>query len=206
MTTTRAYSWTFKGTVTLLVAQVALCVPLYVNAAAISGDAGVRVLTRPSALGLISVFQVNVAAAQPGTKTINAKPQKKSNSARLSPTAPGETVQPAVFSIAGLPSQTFAIIVPSAGVASSASGTVEFTDFAHNAGYTPTIGAFGSTEFAVGGRMVFTPTSGVSTAPAQAQQAQAHQTPAQKAGLPRPNPFGVQGVQDGFMNVVVSYN
>ena len=145
MTMSRAYSWTFKGTVTLLVAQVALCVPLYVNAASIAADAGVRVLNRPTALGLISVFQVNVAAAQPSAKTVNAKPQKKSNSAGLAPTGPGETVQPAVFSIAGLPTQTFSIIVPSAGIASSPSGSVEFSDFAHNAGYTPTIGAFGST-------------------------------------------------------------
>lgn len=209
MTITRAYSRTVGAATTLLVAQVVLCVPLYVNAASLPAEASVRITTRPSALGTISVFKVNVANPQKNAKAIDAKPQKRALPGRLLDTANGEIIQPAVFTITGMPSQTFSVSMPQSGISSSASGSVEFTDFAHDAGSTPTIGVGGSTEFAVGARVKFTPSSGVSVAQPQTQN-QAENKPeptsAQKAKLLKRNPFGVQGVQDGFMNVLVSYN
>lgn len=186
-----------------------MCVPLYVNAAATSGTASVRVLAQPSVLGTLSIFEVSVAGAQPAARTINAKPQNVVRSTQtLTPDA-GDMIQPAVFSIAGLPSQTFAIVMPIPATSLTPNGTFAFSDFVHNAGSTPTIGISGSSLFSVGARMQFTPSSGISVTQPQAQaQAQdnPNQTPAQKAALPKPNPFGVQGVKDGFLNVLVSYN
>lgn len=207
MQTPRTYSWTFKSATALLVTQVALCVPLYVNAAATSGVASVRVLAQPTALGTLSIFEVSVAGAQPSARTINAKPQNVVRSTLAQFSGAEDMIQPAVFSIAGLPTQTFAIVMPSPGSSATPNGTVAFSDFVHNAGGTPTIGVSGSSLFSVGARMRFMPSSGISVTQPQAQtQDKPNQTPAQKAGLPSVNPFGVQGVQDGFMNVLVSYN
>lgn len=211
MQTPRTYSWIYSSAAALVVAQVALCVPLYVNAAATTGAASALVLTQPTALSTISIFSVSTTGAQPKARTINAKPKNAVRSALALPSGGGDTIQPAVFSIAGLPTQTFSIVMPAAGVAPTTGGSVEFMNFAHNAGSTPTISASGSTRFSVGANMRFTPSSGISVTKPQVQgseqaQDKPNQTSAQKAGLPRPNPFGVQGVQDGFMNVLVSYN
>lgn len=209
MTTMRAYLRTACAATALLVAQVVFCVPMSVNAASAPAGASVRVTARPTALGTISVFQVNVAKPQNDARTINVKPQNPNSLSNLLGAANGETIQPAVFTISGLPNQTFAISVPQSGTTSIEGGSVEFMDFAHNGGNTPTIGAGGSTEFSVGARVRFTPTSGASEAQPQTQN-QAENNPAltaaQKAVLPKSNPFGVQGIQDGFMNVLVSYN
>ena len=172
----------------------------------------------PSALGSISIFKVNVANPQKKAKGVNAKPKKKVRSGRPLNAVPGETIQPAVFTITGMPSQTFSVSMPRPGTSTSASGSVEFTDFAHDAGRTPTIGVSGSTAFAVGAHVKFTPSSGVSvgqpqtqnpaetTADNTAENKADPKSKKKKAGLPKKNPFGVQGVQDGFMNVLVSYN
>ncbi|MFC1673503.1 DUF4402 domain-containing protein [Pseudomonadota bacterium] len=224
MTTTRAYSWTFKAAAALVAAEMAFCVPLYVDAASTSAGASVRITAQPSALGTISIFQVKVAKPGKGTKAIDATPTAPGRSANAPGQLRGDTIQPAVFSISGLPDQAFAIVMPKPGITTSARGSVEFMDFSHDAGGTPTIGSDGSTQFAVGARMKFTPvavngSSGISVSNSADQSQDQSEgdfevqsgsdgklTPAQKIGLSRPNPFGTQGIEDGFMSVLVSYN
>jgi len=224
MKLSRAHTWIYTTAATVLVAQVGLCVPLYVNAASTNASVGVNVLTQPSTIGTLSIFEASFVTPQANTKANNglakgktkkAAAQKPLVSQSISANGIEQTVSPAVFSIAGLPSQTFAIVMPQPGVSSTPSGNVEFLSFAHNAGNTPTIGTQGSTVFSVGAQMQFTSaanrsaSSGVFVSqPQTAQAAQKQATPksAKKLGMARPNPFGVQGVQDGFMNVLVSYN
>lgn len=212
MTDTRAYSWTVSTASIVLVAQVALCVPLQVNAASTAGEAVVRVMAQPTALGTLSFFTVNVSNPQHTSKTINAVPQQTSNTAFQAMSNEGAQIQPAVFSISGLASQTFAIVIPASGVLASSGGSVQFSKFTHNAGSTPVIGANGSAVFAVGANVQFTPTLDLETAsgPGAAFDSAADsgeaKDPAKKPVLPTPKPFGMLGIQDGFMNVLISYN
>jgi len=207
MTTDRTYGWMIKSAVAVLVAEVVLCAPLSVEAASAGGGASVQVMAQPSTLGTLSNFKVSVRQSSPGAKAVDATPVVGPRNPQSLNGANGESIQPAVFSVSGIPDQTFSIVVPQPGIATNALGSVEFLDFAHNAGKTPTIGADGTKVFEIGARMKFT--SGAKAATDQTQKKitiAVKPTPAQQAGIPRPNPFGVQGVEDGFMNVLVSYN
>lgn len=224
MTKSRAYSWTFKSVATLFVAQAVVCVPLYANAASTSGEASVTV-SLPTSVGTVSNLQVNIPNAKKKTTTAatsTTAAQTNINTMNLSSIGGGESIVPAVFSIAGLPSQTFSIVVPMPGTFMSTQGSVQFLGFVHSAGNTPTIGSSGNSQFSVGARMQYTPSSEMSVAlyrtqsgPNETQDLKPNQsqgpkkfkpTLAQKAALPKSNPFRILGVQEGFMNVFVCYN
>jgi len=220
MTTSRAYSWTFTAAA-LFVAQAVMCVPSNANAASASGEASVEV-SLPTSVGTISNLQVNIPNSNTRTVAKATTPQTNINSINVSSFGAGESITPAVFSIAGLPGQTFSIVVPMPGTFSSATGNVQFLGFAHSAGNTPTIGINGSSQFSVGARMQYTPTpttfasldqtlyqtqSGPGEPQSRPQGPKIIQpTLAQKVGLPKPNPFGILGIKEGFMNVFVCYN
>lgn len=229
MTTSRAYFWTFKSAATLFVAHAVMCVPMYANAASTSGEASVQVAL-PTSVGTVSNLQVNIADSKKTTTATTTTTQTNNNTMNLSSIGAGESITPAVFSIAGLPSQTFSIVVPMPGTFTSARGIVQFLGFVHSAGNTPTIGTNGSSQFSVGARMQYTPKPAAEmsvalnqtmnqtqyqtqSGPDEAQGLNPNQRPkrfeltaAQKAALPKANPFRILGIQEGFMNVFVCYN
>lgn len=196
-----------KATVTLLGVQVALCFPQYAQADSAIAGASVRITAQPSVLGSLSVFKINIPTTTATAVTIDASPDQNSGSNNFLNFGENQASQPAVFSISGQPDQSFSIVMPQAGISQSAEGSLEFISFQHNAGSTPTIGANGSKVFAVGAQVKFTPFPVLPSGEIQTPDKKlAEQTPAQKDQIPRPNPFGIQGVQDGFLNVLISYN
>ena len=204
-----------KAIVALLSVQVALCLPLSVKADSAIAGASVLIMSQPSVLGALSTFQVSITKPQAADVTNDATPEQAFNANSLLDSGNNQTTQPAVFSISGLPDQSFSIVMPPSGISSSAEGDFEFSNFEHNAGNTPTIGADGNKVFEVGALVKFTPfpttPAGTSVAVLAGDsktpdQKIAKKTPAEKDLIPRPNPFGIQGVKDGFLNVLVSYN
>lgn len=209
------YSALAKASVAAVAVQVTLCLPLYVKADSALAGASVLITAQPSVLGALSTFQVNIVTSKSVGVTVNAAPEPNFSVRDLLNFGGNQTTRPALFSISGQPNQSFSIVMPQAGVSSSAKGNFEFSNFVHNAGSTPTIGSDGSKVFAVGAIVKFTPfptaASGTSAtaegADSEISEAKlAKKTPAEKDLIPRPNPFGIQGVKDGFLNVLVSYN
>ncbi|HEY9081612.1 DUF4402 domain-containing protein [Magnetovibrio sp.] len=210
----RTYSRSVTIAVAVLAVEVAVGVPLIVDAAGTSGVASVEVVASPSTLGALSNFQIGVQRPASGSTVINVSPDNIQMQ-----TASGQTdnglgrMQPALFSISGIPDQTFSISVPQPGSATSKQGKVQFVSFEHNAGTTPTIGADGTAVFAVGAQVKFTEflqlDLTMDTGPGgepNISQADPNGTPAEKVGMPKVNPFGVQAVSNGFLNILVSYN
>jgi len=206
------YSRSVKIAVALLAAEVAVAVPMMVTAAATSGAASVEVVSSPSALGALSIFQIGVIKPTSGSTVINVSPDTLDTASGQEDNGLGR-MQPALFSISGIPDQTFSISVPLPGSASSDQGEVEFVSFEHNAGTTPTIGADGTAVFAVGAKVKIsepkeldfiagTGPDGEPTITVDDKTA----SPAENAGMPKVNPFGVQAVSNGFLNILVSYN
>jgi len=214
----RTYSRSIKIAMALLAVEVALVAPMIVGAAGTNGLASVEVVASPSALGALSNFQIGVQKPTSGSTVINVSPENIQMQ-----TATGQQdgtlgrMQPALFSISGIPDQTFSISVPQPGSATSGQGEVEFVSFEHNAGTTPTIGSDGTAVFAVGAQVKFTERleldlnaaadpSGATGASTENSADNPDGTPAEKVGMPKVNPFGVQAVSNGFLNILVSYN
>lgn len=213
MTGSRAYSRMVKAAAVLLAAEVALIAPWYVDAASTSARSTVYVAAPASSLGAVSVFSLGIPAPANSTqaKIITVVPQMRAALAPFANASGG--MQPAVFSISGQPNQTFAVLMPAPGVTARAGGVVEFVKFAHSAGPTPTVGSTGNAMFAVGAEVKFSPVDSLvmetqSDAPSAGAPADtaAPVTAADKAGLPKTNPFGIQALEDGFLSVLVSYN
>ena len=214
----RTYSRSVKLAMALLAVEAAVAVPMMVDAAGTSGLASVEVVASPSALGALSNFQIGVQKTTTGSTIINVSPDTLQTASGQPDQNDGlGRMQPALFSISGIPDQTFSISVPQPGSASSGQGQVEFVSFEHNAGTTPTIGSDGTAVFAVGAQVKFTEFVGLGLTAAgepngeAANAAENHNTtpgatPAEKVGMPKVNPFGVQAVSNGFLNILVSYN
>ncbi len=176
-----------------------------------SGEASVNIVAAPSAIGALSNFQVNVPLQGQGIQTIYV-PAVESRNIFNTPDAEAITLQPAIFSISGIPYQAFSIIIPTASTTVGDGGAIEFMDFRHNAGQTPSIGADGSAVFAVGARIRLTDTG---LSPASGDSANVDSTsptgnqpevnPEDKP-LPISDPFGLRAIADGFLQVLVSYN
>ena len=210
----RTYSRSVKIAMALLAVEVAVVTPMIVDAAGTNGLASVEVVASPSALGALSNFSIGVTRPTAKSTVINVSP----NNINLQ-TASGQAdnglgrMQPALFSISGIPDQTFSISVPQPGSTTSGQGQVEFVSFEHNAGTTPTIGSDGTSVFAVGAQVKFTKFLELDLTAADAQNGEnlitednPNGTPAEKVGMPKVNPFGVQAVSNGFLNILVSYN
>lgn len=207
MTTNFTYGWMVKVTVVLLGGVGSFCFSLSAQADSALAGASVRIESQPSVIGALAAFQVNISKPKSKAVTVNATPDQGFGANNFLNFNENQQTQPAVFSISGQPAQSFSIVMPQAGVSKTAEGSFEFSGFEHTAGSTPTIGSDGSKVFAVGARVKFTPTAASSAKSDTAPDAQlAKETPAQKDRIPRPNPFGIQGVEDGFLNVLVSYN
>jgi len=210
----RTYSRSVKIAVALLAIEIAVAMPMIVGAAGTSGLASVEVVASPSALGALSNFSIGVIRPAAKSTVINVSPDNIQMQ-----TANGQQndglgrMQPALFSISGIPDQTFSISVPQPGSATSSQAQVEFVSFEHNAGTTPTIGSDGTAVFAVGAQVKFSEfieldltaaTGPNGETPISADNPDG--TPAEKVGMPKVNPFGVQAVSNGFLNILVSYN
>jgi len=198
----------------LLAVEVAVAVPMMVDAAGANGLASVEVVASPSALGALSNFSIGVIRPAAKSTVINVSPNNINLQTASGPADNGlGRMQPAMFSISGIPDQTFSISVPQPGSATSGRGQVEFVSFEHNAGTTPTIGSDGTAVFAVGAQVKFTEFLDLDITAADAQNGEnlitednPNGTPAEKVGMPKVNPFGVQAVSNGFLNILVSYN
>lgn len=129
-----------------------MAVPMIADAASANGQASVEVVASPSALGALSNFQVNVPQPSSGSTVIDVSPDTLETASGQDDNGLGR-IQPALFSISGVPDQTFSISVPLPGTATSDQGSIEFVVFEHNAGTTPTIGADGTAVFAVGAQV-----------------------------------------------------
>lgn len=210
----RTYSRSVKIAMALLAVEVAVAVPMMVDAAGANGLASVEVVASPSALGALSNFSIGVIRPAAKSTVINVSPDNINLQ-----TANGQSdnglgrMQPAMFSISGIPDQTFSISVPQPGSTTSNRGQVEFVSFEHNAGATPTIGSDGTAVFAVGAQVKFTEFIELDLTAAADQNGEnlisednPNGTPAEKIGMPKVNPFGVQAVSNGFLNILVSYN
>lgn len=209
----RTYSKSVKIAVALLVAEIAVAAPMIVDAAATSGAASVEVISSPSILGALSIFEIGLFQPTSGTTTvINVSPDTLQTASGAQDNGLSR-MQPALFSISGIPDQTFSISVPLPGSSRSQQGQIDFVSFEHNAGTTPTIGADGTAVFAVGAKVKITEPQeldftmevgpdGEATIAAQDPNA----SPAEKVGMPKVNPFGIQAVSNGFLNILVSYN
>jgi len=196
-----------KATVTVLVTQVVLGLPVFAKAKSAIAGASVLILAQPSFLGALSTLNINITQAELGPVD--------NHLAAIMPAARFQFAIPAIFSISGLPDQSFSIVMPQPGISTTAAGSFKFSNFKHNAGSTPTIGSNGSKVFSIGASVKFTPFStGPSgdSAPAKGGNGKisgkklAKKTPTGKKLIPHPNPFGIQGVQDGFLNVLIAYN
>lgn len=210
----RTFSRSVKIAVALLAVEVVVAAPMVVEAAGTNGLASVEVVASPSALGALSNFSIGVIRPAAKSTVINVSPDNINLQ-----TANGQAdnglgrMQPAMFSISGIPDQTFSISVPQPGSATSGQGQVEFVSFEHNAGTTPTIGSDGTAVFAVGAQVKFTEFIELDLTAAANQNGDnptsadnPNGTPAEKVGMPKVNPFGVQAVSNGFLNILVSYN
>lgn len=204
----RAYSRSVSFGVALLAAHAMVLAPVLSHAAATSGGASVEVVASPSALGALSIFEIGIPTPASGTAVINVAPDNTVQQDTGLETAAGQDdagltrMQPALFSISGIPDQTFSISVPLPGSASSDQGQIDFVAFEHNAGTTPTIGADGTAVFSVGAKVKISDAGGD---PQTADNAN-KDAPKADAAMPKVNPFGVQAVSNGFLNILVSYN
>lgn len=220
MTTRQTHSWLLKGAAAVLAAEVFVCVPLYVNAASSNAKASVRIEYLPATISTISVFSVVIPVAPPASASTSVAAPTAVNQELTS--LIGETataIQPAVFSISGQPGQTFSISVPQAGTISTGLGNVEISGFTHSAGNTPTIGMDGNFTFSVGANLQLSvaelsldmgTASGddpfVPQSTSASEKENDESVLARKLGMPRANPFGMQGIESGFMQVSISYN
>lgn len=207
----RAYSKSITLAVALLAAELGVAVPMIVDAASASGDASVEVVSSPSTLGALSSFEIDLPQNTPINTLIDVSPDTLETARGFEDNGISR-MRPALFSISGVPDQTFSIIVPQPGAARSGQGNIEFVGFEHNAGLTPTIGADGTAVFAVGAQVKidepaeldFTTNETADGETAITPDKPA--TPAEQVGMPKINPFGIQSVANGFLNVLVSYN
>lgn len=195
-----------------LAAEVALTAPIAVNAASTSGVASVHVVAAPSALGALSSFEIGISAPTATEATVlDVTPGTYQTSSDRAGDGL-DRMRPALFSISGLPDQTFSIIVPSPGVTGSGYSKIEFVSFEHNAGITPTIGATGQSIFAVGAVIkVSDPraSDNASSGGGDFTTASGPDAPASSPDyvvIPKVDPFGVQTISSGYLNILVSYN
>ena len=63
------------------------------------------------------------------------------------------SIQPAQFSVSGVPYQTFSVALPRSTLTETPQGTVVLTKFFHNAGAVPVIGSTGKGTFSVVGQV-----------------------------------------------------
>ena len=86
--------------------------------------------------------------SSPGTRT-----EKEEQSAGAVPPKPGRSgksyIQPAQFSVSGVPFQTFSVALPESTLTETPQGTMVLTKFFHNAGAVPMIGSNGKGGFSV---------------------------------------------------------
>ena len=201
-------------------------VPIYVEAATSNGSAFVSIAHLPTTLTTISVFKATIptgvganlpvtfrastptaAQAAPAVSAAASAVVSRELSSLLRQSS--EAIQPAVFSISGEPGQTFSISVPQAGTLSSGLGSVEVSGFAHSGGNTPSIGTNGSFTFAVGANLKLIGPQVSATSGGGSQETTssvAGSVSARKRAAPQDTPFGMQGIESGFMQVTISYN
>ncbi len=132
------------------------------EAAKTTGQAAVAVFQNTSSLTSSSNFEVGLPPLTGNESDVDVSADSDiaatARQSRLRDLS-GNLVQPALFSISGAPNQVYSVSVPNttttlAGPASGNSETVVvFTDFSHDAGFTPTIGGDGTASFAVGARV-----------------------------------------------------
>lgn len=199
----------------ILSAAVAALLPLLaspvVAGSSSSAGASVSIVAAPSTLGAISNFLINVPLQTQGVQTIDV-PAIEGDNIFSTPNDEAITLQPAIFSVSGVPYQAFSIIIPQPSSSVGEAGTVEFMDFEHNAGQTPSIGADGSAAFAVGARIMLsdtglTPAGGDSgELDLTGEENSADSTDPEDKPLPVADPFGLRAIADGFLQVLVSYN
>ena len=102
--------------------------------------------------GISSTSNLEVVyPSSPGTIT-----DKEEQSAGAVPPKPGRSgksfIQPAQFSVSGVPYQTFSIALTESTLTETPRGTVVLTKFFHNAGAVPVIGSTGKGAFSVVGQ------------------------------------------------------
>ena len=102
-----------------------------------------------AASGITSTSNLEVAyPSSPGTIT-----DKEEQGAGAVPPRPGRSgksfIQPARFSISGVPYQTFSVVLPESTLTETPRGTVVLTKFFHDAGAAPVTGATGKGAFSV---------------------------------------------------------
>ncbi len=142
---------------------VGACVKGLTTAVAVFMVTGLAYGEPSSAPGRASVFIAaesgisstsNLEVAYPSsTGTIT---DKEKQSAGAIPSKPGRSekfsIQPARFSVSGVPYQTFSVALPESTLTETPQGTVVLTKFFHNAGAVPVIGSTGKGAFSVVGQ------------------------------------------------------
>ncbi len=89
----------------------------------------------------------------PSPGTIKDKEEQNAGAVSPKPGLAGKSsVQPAQFSVSGVPYQTFSVALPESTLTETPQGTVVLTRFFHNAGAVPVIGSTGKGAFSVFGQ------------------------------------------------------
>ncbi len=108
------------------------------------------VIAAGSGISSTSNLEVKLPSS-PGTNT-----NKEKQSAGAVPTKHGRSgkssIQPAQFSVSGVPYQAFSVALPESTLTETPQGTVVLTRFFHNAGAVPVIGSTGKGAFSVFGQ------------------------------------------------------
>ncbi len=139
---------------------VGACVKGLTTAVAVVMATGLAYGESSSALGRASVVIAVVSGisstsnlevmypSSPATRT-----EKEEQSAGAVPPKPSRSgksyIQPAQFSVSGVPFQTFSVALPESTLTETPQGTMVLTKFFHNAGAVPMIGSNGKGGFSV---------------------------------------------------------